>query len=236
MWPDGGRSTTVSLTLTSIDDIDLIDIAITVPVVRCPVVDNIFCLFDGLDDHLTCMLVITIGVVAAIVAIILRYGDGANDVEVKFKLTTALSLEIVGHRTLELALVIVLAIGNLHIQRAVVTGVKLLILIVHQDDNTFLLALVGGRRSCAAAFQTLHALLVNLLAAHLGPLYHGLGVDGNKDALRLAVGLPVGPLPIVTVLVADKCCLYFRTVGQHEGLCHPTLSGYSHHRHGNNHE
>ena len=97
MGPDGCAGTTVSFTITGIDDIYLVNKSVVIPVVLLPVVNAVFHYFNGLMNHFARMLVVSLRIIAAIVAVLLRYGDGTHDVERQFKLAFALGVEIIIH-------------------------------------------------------------------------------------------------------------------------------------------
>ena len=104
MGPDSIIGASVSLALAGINHIDLVDIAVVVPVVLFPVGNLLLSQRDGLANHLSRILVVTILVVTTVIRLLLTNGQRTDNVEVEFEQTTALGLEVVGHRTTEASL------------------------------------------------------------------------------------------------------------------------------------
>ena len=235
MWPDGVRSTTVSFALTCIDEVDLIDIAIAIPVVRCPVFYFVLGEFDGLADHLSRVLVVALAVVLTIVGIIIANGDRPHDVEVEFKFPATLCLEIVGHRALEIALAVALFVGNVLIQLIVVGSQELLVLEVHQDHDS----LFRSQNGCGVAKSTLlNASGIDLGTASLGTFADSLEINGLKILVvaLLSICLTIGSQPIVTMFIANESCADLCAIGQRQRLPLSALGRHCHHRHSYCHE
>ena len=86
------------------------------------------------------MLVVAIRVIASVMRHIIIKSIRTDNIKIKFEQITALCLEIVSHRTFEIALGVFLLISNFLIQSIIVACLKLRILEVYKDDNTFLLS------------------------------------------------------------------------------------------------
>ena len=117
--PDGGAGSTVGLSLVGIDDIDLIDLAVAVPVIVGEV-DVVVDKFQGLDDHLGGIFVVALSVVSAIVGLGLGYSHRSDDIEREFELPLALSVEVVVHGAFEVAVGEVFLVGDALIEGVVV--------------------------------------------------------------------------------------------------------------------
>ena len=89
------------------------------------------------------------------------------DVEVELKLSAALSLEIVGHRALELTLREALLVGNTRKQLIGMLSLECLVLEVDQDNQSLFLARIMFGGVCRDATGTLG---ISLLPARLGTL------------------------------------------------------------------
>ena len=106
------------------------------------------------------MHIVVIRVVLAIVRLLLADRHRAYHIEVQFKLATALSLEVVGHRTFELSFGIVLLVGYLLEKGIRMARLILDITKVHQNHNGLLIA----RNRCGVSEGT----ALNTLGVHLG--------------------------------------------------------------------
>ena len=71
MGPDGVGCTAVGLALATIDDIHLIDIFVTVPIILFPVCHRFHGELDSLANHLASILVVALRVVCSIVRCVL---------------------------------------------------------------------------------------------------------------------------------------------------------------------
>ena len=167
MRPDGFLITAVSFAHTGIDHIHLVYLAIIVPVVLLPVGHLVLGQVDGLDNHLCRTQVAAFRVVAAVIAGFMTDRHRTYDVEVELKLSAALSLEIVGHRALELTLREALLVGNTRKQLISMLSLECLVLEVDQDNQSLFLARIMSGGVCRDATGTLG---ISLLSAHLGTL------------------------------------------------------------------
>ena len=139
MGPDVILGAAVSLTLTSIDNHHLVDLAVIVPVVLSPVFHQILSQFHSLDNQVLSPLVISILVVLAIILDFLADGDRANDVESQFKLITRLVSEIVGYRTHKTVVVrIARCVGDVFVERHIVFFTEFHVLKIHQQYQALL--------------------------------------------------------------------------------------------------
>ena len=77
-----------------------------------------------------------------------------HDVEVELKLSAALSLEIVGHRALEITLREALLVGNTRKQLIGMLSLECLVLEVDQDNQSLFLACIMGGSVCWHASDT----------------------------------------------------------------------------------
>ena len=229
MRPDSIGRTTVGRALTSKHHIYLIYIAVVVPVVRSPVSNFILSQFNSFTDHLASIFIIALAVIFTIMAIFFANRNRANNVEVQFELSTALSLEIVSHRTLEVPLRESLLIGYTIEERIVMISLKRLILEVHQNHNGFLLT---QNRCGVSESTTLHALGIDLSTTHLGSLNNLLGINSYIGIALLHVCLSVLSFPEVSVLIADERSAHLCAILQFQHLPLPTSCGYCHHRYG----
>ena len=94
MWPDGISITASRLTLTSIDDINLLNLAIAVPVV----LTEVYLLLDSIasiNNHLRCIRIILTTCVLTIIFIRMLELYGSDDIESEVELTVALVEEII---------------------------------------------------------------------------------------------------------------------------------------------
>ena len=165
MRPDSILVTAISLTLTSINHVDLIYLAIVIPVILLPVGHFTLCQLHCFTDHLTRMFVLIFRVVTAIIASILAYRYRTNDIEIQFKLPTALGLEIVGDRALELSFREAFLIRYASEQFVGMIILERLITKINQDNQTLLLATIMRRSFC---WQTTGTSGVGLLSECLG--------------------------------------------------------------------
>ena len=140
MRPDSIGIATIGCAFTCINDIDLIYIAIAIPVVLFPVRYLLFSKIHCFANHLASIHIIALTVIFTIIANIFANTDRTNNIEVKLKLSTTLSLEIVCHGALEVSLRESFLIGYTIEERIVMTSLKRLILEVHQNHNSLLMA------------------------------------------------------------------------------------------------
>ena len=229
MRPDSICRTAIGFTLISIDDINLIDIAIAIPVIRSPVSNLLLRQVNSLNNHLTRILIIALSIILTIIASILTNCHRTNDIKVKLELSTALSLEIVSHRTLEVPLRESLLISYTIEERIVMISLKRLILEVHQNHNGFLLT---QNRCGVSESPVLHALGIDFSTTHLGSLNNLLGINSYIGIALLHICLSVLSFPEVSVLIADERSAHLCAILQFQHLPLPTSCGYCHHRYG----
>ena len=104
MWPDSILLTfSIRCAISCIYTINLVNITVNIPVILCPVADLTFCQLHSFTYHLTGKFINTFIVVSTIIRHILAYCNRSYNIKIKFKLSTALSFEIVTHRSLEFA-------------------------------------------------------------------------------------------------------------------------------------
>ena len=174
MGPDGICNAAVGFTITGIEDEYLIDLTVTIPVVIIKIHLSIGC-SHSLYNQLIRVLIVTITVVRTIIAQVLCRCIGTHHVErqLKLRLTVlvlALSLEIVRHRTFEATDSVVLHVHDILILVQVVGSLKRLVLELHKDDQTFLLARIARRltNNDTALSQTIGTSVVYHLTTGIG--------------------------------------------------------------------
>ena len=111
VWPDGVSCSAIGFALSGIDDVDLVDLAVAVPVI-VDEVDVVVDKFQGLDDHCGGIQIVAITVVRAIAGLVARYGDRTHYIKREFKLPLALSVEVVVHGAFEVAVGEVFLVGD----------------------------------------------------------------------------------------------------------------------------
>ena len=86
------------------------------------------------------MHILIVIIIFTIVLGIFANSQRTNNIEAQCELTTALGLEVVSHRTLKATFGIVFLVGNFLIQVIIMRVIKLLILEVDQQNNSFLIS------------------------------------------------------------------------------------------------
>ena len=232
MGPDGCAGTTVSFTITGIDDIYLVNKSVVIPVVLLPVVNAVFHYFNGLMNHFARMFVVSLRIIAAIVAVLLRYGDGTHDVERQFKLAFALGVEIIIHRPYETAFLEILFISDTVVEGAIVGCFEFFVGEIDQNDQCLLGAEVRSNLPYTTTVffhsgQPLSTTNIGSRTACLCLLFHSLCINFCKVFLigDLNIGISVFRQPEMTVFITYQSCLHGRTVFQGNGSRQTTLRG-----------
>ena len=225
VWPDGGTGSAVGFALACIDDIDLVDLAVAVPVVVGEV-DVVVDKFQGLDDHLGGIFVVALSVVSAIVGLGLGYSHRSDNIKREFELPLALSVEVVVHGAFEVAVGEVFLVGDALIEGVGVGFLKCDIAEVDQNDDALLLTGDGTHFAYAAWSESFGAAGVRLRAAGLCLGGHGGEADLREIgcAVLLLVGAAVLCEPVVAVFVANESCFHSGSVAERERTDNSWLS------------
>ena len=225
MRPDGIGSATVSLAFTGIDEIYLIYIAVTVPVVLAPVLHLVFHQLDSLMGHFCRVLVITLEIVTTIIRLRFRHGNWSHDIEGQLKLAFALGIEVVIHRPHEITLIKILLIGNAYVKGTVVAGLERDIREINQDDQALFLSEIGTYFTDATALQPLGTARIGCSTASLRVLFHSLGIHLREIimAVDLLIRLAVVCHPKVTIFVTNQTGIDNGSVTQCNRSCHVAL-------------
>ena len=141
VWPYRRFSTAISLTLSSIKHKHLVYFTIAIPIVLREIDTLSGCPLTSLSYHLAGAKVVAIRSISSIIGTwVLQLTDTYN-IKVEFELSCTLRLEIILHAAFESIVGIVLSIGYLVVQSAVVTTLKLGVGKLSQDDQSLLRAL-----------------------------------------------------------------------------------------------
>ena len=181
MRPHRIFTSTLSLSITSVNDIDLVDITISIPVIIGKV-NLTICHLNSLTHHSRRRLIIVILIIATIISHLLTYGKWSYNIEIDGQQAIALGQEVITHRaTVPIStvphlveLVVKLCLGMLHIH----------ILKVYQDDKTFFLA------TDVLALQPPFGTTLNLTLA--------LGLDTTSGLNSLGRHFGIGALDITS--------------------------------------
>ena len=136
MRPNGVCVSTGGFGITGVDDIDMIDGAVIVPVI-ISIVYVLIGEFTGFGNEFLRMQVVAVRVVAAIIGHVLRHGVSSDDIERHVKLAIALRVEIVVYAAVVAISFVIHLIG--HIVEDALRSVHLEIGEVHQDNQPALL-------------------------------------------------------------------------------------------------
>ena len=236
MGPDGTLCTTVGFALSTVDHVDLIHLAIAIPVV-VGIVNIIIGQLQGLNDHLGRIHVIALRVVLSVVGVGLRHGVGAHNVEVQFEDTFALGIEIVVHGPLERAMVEILLVGDALVEVSVILFLELGCAKVHQYDEASLFAHVTANLTNLLAAKTFGTACVRLLTACFSTQFQLLQVGAFEHVVNrtLHVGAAIAGQPVVDVLVASELCCHGSAVGQCQESLLTRLGRYGTHAQGYEH-
>ena len=229
--PDGVGHVAIGFAVAGIDDIDLIDLAVAVPII-VGIVHVVIGQLHSLDDHFSRMKVVAVAVVASVVGLSARHGVRTGNVEGQVKEAHALGVEVVVNRTHEAALLEVLFVGDAVVECGIVGGLEAQVAEVHQNDQALLVADVVSKFSHGTPLwsQSLAAALVRLRPSGLCPHDDGGAVGFFKDVLHgtHSEDAPVGTLPVMAVFVADENGLDLLSTSQCQHAFQPRLGRNSH--------
>ena len=136
MRPNGVCVSTGGFGITGVDDIDMIDGAVIVPVI-ISIVYVLIGEFTGFGNEFLGMQVVAVLVVAAIIGHVLRHGVSPDDIERHVKLAIALRVEVVVHATVVAVAFVAHLVG--HIVEDALRGKHLFVGKIHQDNQSALL-------------------------------------------------------------------------------------------------
>ena len=145
MGPDGVLDVAVGLALAGVEDEDLVDLAVAVPVVVGEVDLGVGSLAH-LDNHVLGTQVVAIVIVGTIVGVVVQGGVGAYDVERQFEQSVRLVAEVVGHAAAEaLAGGVARLVQHVVVLLSVVFRLELHVGELAEDDQSALLSREGRR-------------------------------------------------------------------------------------------
>ena len=230
MWPYRRCSTAISLTLSSIKHKHLVYFTIAIPIVLREIDALSGCPQTSLSYHLASMKVVaSISISSIIGTWVLQWTD-TYDIKVEFELSSTLRLEVILHAAFESIVGIVLSIGYLVVQSAVVTTLKLRVGKLSQDDQSLLRALENISNICLSP----HCATV----VGLGSTCHSLATRIRELAIRInliscrssiiEITCSVRTLVIVHKLIANQLHLDLCAISKRNGAPDSWLGGYCH--------
>ena len=188
--PNGVGVCPACFTVACIDDIDLVHLAIVVPVVLCEIYTCLVGQMDSLAHHLGRVQVVAVGVVAAVVRHVLADSHGTHHIEGEVKLSITTSVKIVVDAKFHTVLVVA------HLVEIVVEiGLRVLhrqVGKVHKDDEALFLTAdrIGGSAQGGTAFLPAH---------HAGPVGSSAALLAQGEALLAERGIATVGLCYVAV-------------------------------------
>ena len=177
VWPNSRSSTAISLTHSSIKHKHLVYFPIAIPVVLREIDTLSGSPLTSLSYHLAGMKVVAIRSIPSIIGTWVLQWTDTYDIKVEFELSCTLCLEIILHAAFESIVGIVLSIGYLVVQSAVVTTLKLGVGKLCQDDQSLLRALENISNICLSP----HCATV----VGLGSPCHSLATRIRELAIRI---------------------------------------------------
>ena len=236
MGPDYITWASIGFALAGIEDIHLINLVVAVPVVGRKV-GGVLDGFQCRDDHLTGMFVVSVCVIAAVVALFLLQPHGTADIERKFKGSVALRIEIVRHRANKIAVFQVFLIGNAIIQGFVVSFLEISVTELYENDESFLLsniwrglfrispAIGNNLLPCNSGIAVLLCCITVLKAFFLQ--LTDVGFHVYPVLFHVGISLAIGE--IMQMLVAHQGNGLLCPVGECDGFLDTVLGGNSQH-------
>ena len=211
----------IGLAIAGIDDVDLIDKSVAIPVV-VGIVDVGIGQLASLDDHFGRPQVVALSVVAAVVGLGVGNGVGAYDIEGEVEHALALSIEVIMDGSDEAVFLEVLLVGDAVEEVWRVGRAEGHVGVVDEDDEPFL-----GTGVVAILADSLRLLKsggttgVGPLATGVGALGNGFGIDlGEEVGIgQLLIGSAIGGEPVVAMLVANELCGDSGAISEGQGAC-----------------
>ena len=229
MGPYGVEISAGGFAKTSIEHEHLVDLAIAVPVVILEIHDIINGL-TGFFNHLLRMLVIATRIVLSIIGHLLFKGNGTYHIEVELKAATALRLEVVAHRTSEIAFTEVLFVGDTLKESRGVAFLKLQVFEFSKDDDALLLAFVhhsGTAYLAAGQTRVTNVVSLGTVNTRLGLQLFHIHLDG--EAALHGVSFSLCRLIVVSMLITYELYSHLTAVGCCDLFVDTTLGRYCQH-------